>query len=103
MFRVGQQVECVSDFSYAKRYGVSIPSKGKIYTVREIVTEGAEPGLRIFGVVNPAMKHWNFPVPIEPAFPFTGFRPLVTHSTESGVALLREIADKVTRKGRVDA
>lgn len=98
MFWIGQKVVCVDDSpSDDPRCGPggdwvpNYPKRGQIYTVRGISNTGS---IVLDEIMNPireflggdAEAHWK---------PHR-FRPLVEKSTDTGMAILREILDRET-------
>lgn len=74
---------------------------GDIYTISAIeIRETVNPKGEALTFRLMEAAHFRYPAI---GFPSFQFRPLVTRSTESGMAILRKIADDVTRKGRVPA
>ena len=110
MFHVGQKVVCVQDiFSDPTwfNYVPNRPTKGTIYTIRAcgpgIFANDARtlpqtiPGVLLVELVNPEMS-WRWSGMTEQMFPAHIFRPLVSKSTDTGMAILREILDRETVK-----
>jgi hypothetical protein len=76
-FHVGQLVQCVESFQSVP--GITVPLKGRIYTIREILTEGSESGFRLFEIVNAPYRCWapiRGVVTEEVVFVADHFRPL---------------------------
>lgn len=95
-FRVGQKVVCVS-----ARVCVTPgpePVFGSTYTIREIETDyKGDLGLRLQEIQKPISHHHNK----EYGFYAFRFRPLIEKSTDTGMAILREILDRETVNDRV--
>lgn len=97
MFFVGQKVVCLEtpmDLQYL-RYCVNLPQENQVYTVRGFDHVGDDEGIWLSEIVNPVTK-WINAEPCEQAFHVTYFRPLVEKSTDTGMAILREILDRET-------
>lgn len=95
-FYVGQKVVCVDDSSPPLNVlnGCKIPVKsGKIYTIK-----AAYYGYKSTPVVDlcevPHCPHCGAPS----AFQALRFRPLQERSTETGMAILRKVADDASKK-----
>ena len=63
-FSVGQKVRCIADkFDFnsswmPKEYhDITLPKKGKYYTVRDVVITDFGVGLRLLEIVNPVIHH----------------------------------------------
>lgn len=54
------------------RYGGKLPIKGKVYTIREVITRGSREGYRLEEIINPPVCAGM----IEPAFIADQFRPV---------------------------
>lgn len=105
-FRIGQKVVCVDGkFIDPRWYRSDIrPCTGQVYTVRGFASEEylkasddqASPKIYLEEIVNPEVK-WGFGL-AELAFPMCRFRPVIENSTDTGMAVLREILDRETIK-----
>ncbi|WP_291869712.1 hypothetical protein [Bradyrhizobium sp.] len=82
-FRVGQKVVCIVD-GWPPIPSVVWPSKGGIYTVREMLGVGEEPSLRLYEIQNPIVEYSNVS-PREVAFVIWAFRPLVDSKTDISI------------------
>lgn len=94
-FHRGQRVVCVDASwhpDHEKLY--ERPVSGCVYVVRDVVADWTptHAGLRLVGIRNPAVR-WNDGTTCELAFRASRFRPVVTHSTETGMAILRGLLD----------
>ena len=97
-FHIGQKVVCVD----ARETGIdrNVLTKGAVYTVRWIGPRAS---------THPTLPEMNTPLAIrlievprrthsDNPFSIARFRPVVEKSTESGMAILREILDRETIK-----
>lgn len=75
MFKVGQKVVCVKGF--VKKFNETIPIKGEIYTVREIV-KVRNWCTRLVEIVNDKHDYWQNGLLDECAFNVIAFRPVDT-------------------------
>lgn len=99
-FHVGQKVVCVEE--WIDWYGPeTLPRKGKMYTIRELIDIGLAPSMRLMEIVNPVNDCWLNVEPCEIAFDRSAFRPIVEKKTD--ISIFTEILRKVTRKDRVKA
>lgn len=101
-FRVGQKIACVNDEFYgllaqiaaSVDIHISLPSKGGVYTVREI-TNGFHPdgriSVRLQEIINPPIDFYDGTPPEEPFFSGFRFRPLIERKTDTGMAILRKL------------
>lgn len=89
MFRVGQKVVCV-DASPGRHTFIRYLKRGAIYTIRGIDTESGQYGVWLQEVILPVIAPWK----LEMSFMPTRFRPIVEKSTDTGMAVLREILDR---------
>lgn len=93
-FHVGQKVVCIdapgpkNDF---ERRLMIFAQKGAVYTIRSMLPAGDEIGLRFFEIRNPEVFCFDVQQVLEPAFRASLFRPLIERSTETGMAVLRQI------------
>jgi hypothetical protein len=94
MFQVGQKVVCINgEYDFAAKVCVpNLPAKGRIYTVRDLTTEGSGPGIRLYELVNPSILHSNYPQPVEPAFHPDRFRPVIERKTD--ITVFTEMLNK---------
>jgi hypothetical protein len=85
----GVKCVCVTDrgFDAALKYGMSIPSAGEVYTVREVREWDFGVGLLLSEVVN-RPEHWANGVS-EAAWQIECFRPLITQ--EDDVRLIKSL------------
>lgn len=105
-FHVGQKVVCVTAAAGdvpLRTGGPEWPSAvtvGSIYTIRDVdaryMPHYGVLGLRFEEYHHPAKETaWGL---VETAFPSVFFRPVIERSTETGMAILRKIADETTKK-----
>ena len=95
-FHVGQKVICVNDLGNTSgyTYGPTLPKRGSVYTIREIVPRGAygydEDGLFLVEIVNPLCIHLfpSGPMKGELQFRVSRFRPIRTTSIDVFLAML---------------
>ena len=103
MFRVGQKVVCISDERIgANVYGwESLPKKGHVYTIRELLFIEGKPGLRLFELRNkPGDYKTGF---FECAFHRARFRPIVSRPTSIEFAheILRSVSAPTKERAHV--
>lgn len=109
-FHVGQKVVCVDDNfpnnampTMAVRRP-NLPRAGAIYTVRRVFIETFERGrkrelaLHLYEIVNPEASWKGEDGVSEIGFVATRFRPLIERKTETGMSILRKIADDASKK-----
>lgn len=92
-FYVGQEVECIGDFS--PRYGVmNVPIKGNVYKIRDIVCISENVGFHLVEISNPVVQFND--AYTEGSFQDKRFRPLVkkTTSIECFEKFLKEVKIK---------
>lgn len=106
-FRIGQQVVCVDD-TFSRRWvdepgTPNLPKKGAVYHVRATFNweflNGYNPALLLVELVNPQYG-WRLPfgrVICEHPFAARRFRPLIEKSANTGMAILRKVADDAAR------
>ena len=92
--RIGQKIVCIRDWENPIPPACHFPVKGNVYTVRELLMEGAEPSLRVFELRNPAVFYTNMVQPVEPAFVRWAFRPVATRPTD--ISIFKEILEPLT-------
>lgn len=90
-FRVGQKVVCVDASPGKHGYAPRYVNKGEIYTVSRLTVSNDGPALRLIEV-NFDPQDWLL---------CKRFRPLIEKSTDTGMAVLREILDRETVKDTV--
>lgn len=94
MYRIGQLVVCIRDFSSRRPLpGEVFPTKGMVYTVRDIV-DGKLVGnnktyIRLEEIVNPIEPRYGY----EPAFHVLNFRPVKPTSIEVFNAMLKPVKE----------
>lgn len=87
-FRVGQKVVCVDASPGRHGYAPRYVNEGEVYTVSRLTISNDGPALRLIEV--------NFD-PLDWLLCHR-FRPVVEKSTDTGMAILREILDRETIK-----
>jgi hypothetical protein len=105
-FHVGQKVVCVNGAFYSHTWFDYVPHRpetGVVYTVRAFgeakFTSANDcclethPAVLLMELVNPEIT-WKGIGLEEQMFPADRFRPLISKSTEAGMAILREILDR---------
>jgi hypothetical protein len=86
---VGQRVVCINDHFVGRHQTQSLPTRGRIYTIRAIVPCKAhgfeQDGLHLVEVINP-LRRWRCPTggwrTAEVAFRISRFRPVRNTSIE---------------------
>lgn len=102
-FHVGQKVVCVDDKKRTtagfNRLTVRLVN-GQIYEIRDVgLTNSGSLGLRVHGAVLSGEFGCYSLGPFQDAFWDAGrFRPVQTRSTETGIAILRKVADDASKK-----
>jgi hypothetical protein len=92
MIGIGSKVVCISDKwdenSPASTIIVTpfLPSKGKIYTIREIVKTGGDFYIRLNEIVNPRVTRFS-----EPSFWIYLFRPVTETDIDVSTAKEKEL------------
>jgi len=100
-FRIGQKVVCVGlkgkpgiDWaSWLSYWKVALPKRGSVYVVRDTRDGGERQLIRLVEIINPIVE-WIDSPPTEPWFWSIGFRPLIERSTDTGMAMLKEILER---------
>lgn len=100
-FHVGQKVVGVNSPKLAKANVVGMHDiAGKVFTVREIAPEYLPAhgmvGIRVEEIRGDLVRFKG--ALFEPAFLAHSFRPLQERSTETGMAILRKVADDASKK-----
>lgn len=86
-FRVGQEVVCIDDSAPACGFGET-PKKGETYVISRIGDSSlGSPNFIDVDGVKP--NHPDYP-----GFRSSRFRPIIKKSTDTGMAILREILDR---------
>lgn len=99
MFRVGQKVVCVDDVGDRLNRWETLPVKGAIYTVREVLATS----VRLYEIVNEKgfyLRGDGSDTFDELSFKATRFRPIVSRPTS--IEFAHEILRKVNAPGRVE-
>lgn len=99
-FRVGQKVVCVGALS-PTFYGEKVPEVGKVYTIRNVRKFENGIGLHLREIANSVHRYQDGTY--EAFFHKEFFRPVVEKSTDTGMAILREILDRESHDERVSA
>lgn len=55
--KVGTKVVCIDDSAFAPAYGEILPVKGRVYTIREILTSNGQSCFRLREIVNKPMLY----------------------------------------------
>lgn len=102
MFRIGQKVVCVR--RVGERHKLTAwPEIEGIYTIRAVRTNVIRPAhgvaLLLSEIKNPIDPAWD----LEPGFYSNLFRPIVEKSTDTGMAILKEILERETVRDPVQA
>lgn len=94
-FRVGQKVVCVrDDWVNRGKYGLLVPDKGNVYTIRGFQYHGEFIGLFFFEIKN-EIGNWEGCI-VEPSFGIRYFRPVDEKKTD--ISFAHEILRKATKK-----
>ena len=101
MFRVGQKVVCVVEWSEPVVPGSysDFPRKGCVYTIRELLHVGSEPSLRLCEIVNPPSFYCNIAYHIEAGWVLWAFRPVV----ETDISIFTKMLTPKKRRADADA
>lgn len=100
MFRVGQKVVCVDDVGDRLNRWETLPVKGTIYTVREVLATS----VRLYEIINEKgfyRRDDGLDTFDELSFKATRFRPIVSRPTS--IAVFEEILRSATRTDEVTA
>ena len=97
MFRIGQKVVCVFKPIRNAKYMERTPDVGGVYTVRAMM----DGGIRVHEISNPAHRYIDGTY--ECYFVVGAFRPAVEKSTDTGMAILKEILERETVRDPVRA
>lgn len=105
MFHIGQKVVCVDDSFESGEWDVgrpNLPRANTVYTVRATFIEtwsgcAPSPALLLEEVINPVIG-WSVGLPTHREIGFSShrFRPVVEKSTDTGMAILKEILERET-------
>lgn len=107
-FHVGQKVVCVRDdwsWKPCPSQPIVLPRAGVEYIIRSLATGSQGPMGRFHWMVNPKYQFDDIGFD-EPQFAMFGldglpnFKPVIDRSTETGMAILREILDRESDKPR---
>ncbi|MDB5603538.1 MAG: hypothetical protein JWP25_438 [Bradyrhizobium sp.] len=102
MFRVGQEVECITDAWQPGRLKLTMPKARCVYTIRGMTLRpwsDVQRGLWLIGIDN-KVSHF-IDGTYEPYFDAQYFRPIVERKTD--ITFAHEILRKASRKDRVRA
>jgi hypothetical protein len=88
-FTVGQKVVCVDEVRSSLRelaswFGITVPVKGGVYTIRKTGLYNGDPAVWLCEIVNPAVRYLNGEV-MEQPFKAARFRPLVKRKTDISI------------------
>lgn len=101
-FRVGQKVVCIGtdgtpnvDWEeWVSYWKIARPSRGSVYTVRDIRAGADRQHIRLVEIINPTAEFSDAP-PQEPWFWASAFRPIVERKTD--ITVFTEILRKATK------
>ena len=92
MFKIGQKVVCIVDYSNEELEHLIFPKKGQVYTIREIGDNGTGPWLRAVEITNPPTFWSNIDGPAEMGFVTSAFRPI------TDISFAHEILRKINKR-----